>query len=413
MSTLSDDTQVMAENEEVEPPCKKPRLQRQTHFVHLKLHTRLIIYDFVDFEDFDNLTGYDFYCENDMSHSYARITVLASILGDLEALQYLAGVSDNIFIPKNDESLFNGELLEKGYFDMECICYLLASNAHWKALKWAISEKYPHKYGTLTGAIMGGADMDMLHWLHSQGCLGDEYAFKSVAERGDWNIMMWLREINCRWDKRTFIAAADKCSLDILRWLKTENCPWDEQVFHAAAKRGDFKILVWLRLKACPWNSDTFTYAVEGGADLATLEWLYYEKCPLASTTFIAAIKRGDMEILEWLRLLRCPMSSLNFTEAIEYNVNIRMLKWMRGVGCLWDQSAFAAAVKRGDLEILQWLREEHCPWGAECFVIALENKYIEVIRWLNQVQCPFDQKSHELFVQEFVRLSTERGYDA
>jgi hypothetical protein len=213
MTTLSDNTQQVGtvNDEEVEPPCKKSRLlQDQTHFTHLKLHTRLIIYDFFDIEfmidtdpeliihlDLDNvdeeLTGYEMYSDLiELSRSYSRMTVVASILGDLHTLQYLAGIPCNIFIPKNYE-----DLRDYGSFNLEDICYLLAFNGHWNALKWAISEQYPHIHYTLAGAVQGGADMEMLQWLHSQGCTGDQYTFKMAAQRGNWTIMKWLHEIGC------------------------------------------------------------------------------------------------------------------------------------------------------------------------------------------------------------------------
>jgi hypothetical protein len=238
MATLSGDTQLKAENEEVEPPCKKRSLQDQIHFVHLKLHTRLIIYDYlnINVNEADGLVYYDF--DNSVAysspHSYARMTVAASVLGDLKALQYLAGSPENIFLPKNYKGLlFNmtsggSQLLGKGFFNMACVCGLLAKYGHWKALKWAISQKYPHKYCTLTGAAEGGASIEILQWLSSQGCLGDESTFTCATERGDWNIMKWLRQIGCPWDSETFSAAVrnEKFDLEVLKWLKINKCPW-------------------------------------------------------------------------------------------------------------------------------------------------------------------------------------------
>jgi hypothetical protein len=422
MSTLSDDTQNTTVNEEVEPPCKKPRLL-QTHFVHLKLHTRLIIYDFADFEDFmeKNLSTmllYHLFGGYLIDHSYARMTVSASILGDLEALQYLAGIPDNIFIPKNYDGLrysseLNGSaLLGEDSFDMECVCYFLASNGHWKALKWAITEQFPHKSVVLTGAVEGGADMDMLHWLHSQGCVGDEETFLNATIRGDWNILKWLRAIGCPWHDDTFAAAAAYCDLEVLKWLKMNQCPFApmENPFVGAANRGDLKILVWLRMEGCPLNKRTFFWAIRTGADLLTLQWFLHEDISLMSCyTFEAAIHRGDIEILEWLRSKNCPMQSNHFVYAIEHKVPMNILEWMYHAQFLLNESAFFQAVKRGDWDILDWLRQKNCPWNASCYEIALANKRFDIVKWLHEEKCPHDLVTAQLMTQEFIKLHEER----
>jgi hypothetical protein len=242
------------------------------------------------------------------------MTVLASILGDLEALQYLAGIPDNIFIPKNFKGLlFNmtsggSELLGKeASFNMACVCGLLAKYGHWKALKQAISDQYPHP-DTLSGAVNGGADMEMLQWLHSQGCLGDEHTLRWAAVRGDWNIMKWLREIGCPWGSETFPAAVrnENFDLEVLKWLKINKCPWGPSnsafgaimAFTAAVRRGDLKILLWLRMEGCPWDSSVLYSAIRDGTDLLTLQWFLYEDISLMNhKTFDAAIQRGDIEI--------------------------------------------------------------------------------------------------------------------
>jgi hypothetical protein len=410
MTTVSDETQVTIANEEVEPPCKKLRLQDQTHFTHLKLHTRLIIYDFVDIEfmectgllnflwlDYvvEVLTGYEMYSDLlESSRSYSRMTVVASILGDLHTLQYLAGIPDNIFIPRNHE-----DLLDHESFNLEDICYLLARNGHWKALKWAMSEQYPHYNYTLRGAVQGGAGIEMLQWLHSQGCWGDgdEHTLRWAAVRGDWNIMKWLREIGCPWDLYTFSAAVrnENFDLEVLKWLKSNNCPWGPSnstfgafvSFTAAIDRGDLKILLWLRMEGCPWDSSVLNYAIREGIDLFTLQWFLYEDISLMNhDTFNMAIQRGDIEILEWLRSKNCPVTFNNFVYAIEHKVPMNILEWMHHAQFPLNEFAFVEAVQRGDWDILDWFRQKSCPWNASCYKIALANKRFDNVKWLHSV---------------------------
>jgi hypothetical protein len=119
---------------EVEPPCNKPRLQGRTHFVHLKLHTRLIIYDYyvLGHDEFDDGKVNFLYSGDDMKRSYERMSIAASILGDLEVLQYLAEIPDNNYKPQNYDSasLDRVDIYDMDEpFYMEDICYYLASNA--------------------------------------------------------------------------------------------------------------------------------------------------------------------------------------------------------------------------------------------------------------------------------------------
>ena len=288
------------------------------------------------------------------------MSIAASLLGDLEVLQYLAEIPDNTYKPQNyDSPLDMHEVDLDEPFDMEDICYYLASNAHWNALKWAISEKYPHKYTTLEGAVYGGANIEILQWLYSQGCIYIEFEgysiLKCVARRGDWSVMKWLRQIGCHWDPAdmhnwkmtdclrqiscpwdasTFTSALKIYDVDVLSWLKDNGGPWNQDVFYVAVERGDFKLLVWLRMEGFPWESRTFNYAISQGADIFTLKWFLYEDTSLMDdNTFNAAIKRGDMDILKWLRTKNCKVTKHTFIYAIEQKVNMDIMNVL--LGCL------------------------------------------------------------------------------
>jgi hypothetical protein len=181
------------------------------------------------------------------------MSIAASLLGDLEVLQYLAEIPDNTYKPQNyDSPLDMHEVDLDEPFDMEDICYYLASNAHWNALKWAISEKYPHKYTTLEGAVYGGANIEILQWLYSQGCIYIEFEgysiLKCVARRGDWSVMKWLRQIGCHWDP------ADMHNWKMTDCLRQISCPWDASTFTSALKIYDVDVLSWLKDNGGPWN---------------------------------------------------------------------------------------------------------------------------------------------------------------
>jgi hypothetical protein len=328
------------------PAPKVQRSARTISITDVKMHNRLHIYDFVGF-DFNldaylelNQFGGDYIKEDDNNlKMYARIGHAAAIFGDLEALEYLTEIDDNPLSP-------NRVRVEHRYI-LKWMYYLLGRCQHWKGLKIVVQKKYfADETGNLVGgAIRGGANMEILKWLLSMGCIADHWTFIYAAEYGNIEIMKWLREIDCPWDEDTFYYAMEHNDLDMVRWLKKEGCPWDAGVFENAAKTGNRDLMLWLRVQGCPWNARTFSSAIDGGVDMLTLEWLHHEKCP-------------------------------------------------------WNEYAMIAAVKRGDLEILRWLREKQCPWNAECFHAALKKKNGDVLEWLRQEKCPLTETTIDLLFQ-------------
>jgi hypothetical protein len=327
------------------PPSKFRRLERAIKITDIKLHSRLNIYDFV---------GYDvelpYYFDGNYNHEpenadnnvkmYGRIGHAAAVFGDREAIQYLSDIDDNPLTPNR--------VSEEHKEQLEDICYILARTQHWKGLKWVVEKGYSTERYTLVGAILGGASMKMLQWLHSKGCIADKDTFTDAAEYGNMEVMKWLRDINCPWNEKTFCEAVRHKNMDMLMWLKKEGCPWNEDIFEKAAATGNRDILLWLRVKGCPWDPRTFSSAIDGGVDILTLEWLHHEKCP-------------------------------------------------------WDEETFIAAVKRGDLDILRWLREKQCPWDEDCIHTALENKNGEVLEWLHEEKCPWNDETHNMLMKDCI----------
>jgi hypothetical protein len=75
----------------------------------------------------------------------------------------------------------------------------------------------------------------------------------------------------------TFAAAAETGRLDILQWLHEQGCPWDKGTFTAAVGYGDVDILTWLREQGCPWDlSEAWKMATEKGR-MDLVQWLQEE----------------------------------------------------------------------------------------------------------------------------------------
>jgi hypothetical protein len=305
------------------------KIATKVNITDVKIHSRLHIYSFV---------GNDVKTRDD-SNRNKDLGLVISAFGDLEAFQYFNEITaENNIAPGFIFGIHKDRWPIVGYY--------LGRDQHWKCLQWMVKNNCSKHEYVFRGALKGGADLEMLKWLHSMGCAVTEETFAHAAYYGNIEMMQWLRAIRCPWNARTFRAAVETGkSIDTLIWLKNEGCPWDEHVFETAVGRTDMRLWLWLRLEGCPWDSRTFTAAVYGTADLLSLRWLHHEKCP-------------------------------------------------------WDKKTFIVAVKRGDLDILKWLLEKQCPWDAECIHTAMAKKKGKVLEWLHAQGCPWNETTRDLVMR-------------
>jgi hypothetical protein len=314
------------------------KITKEINITDVKIHSRLHIYSFVGSDV--KATHNDNYGPKDMRR-------VASVFGDLEVLQYLTEITDDTLALESS----SGSHKERWKEPWDKIGDILGRNQHWKCLKWLVGKKYSNHEFIIRGAIRGGADLEMLKWLHSMDCKVTEGTFVFAAYYiGNIEILQWLRVIGCPWNALTFRAAVETGkSMDILIWLRKEGCPWSAKVFDMAVRLKDKSISLWLRVEGCPWDSRTFTTAVSvtEKVDLWVFKWLHNEKCP-------------------------------------------------------WDKNTFIAAVKRGDMDILKWLHEKQCPWDAECIHAAIKEKNIKVVEWLRKQGCPSNETTLDLLIQHF-----------
>eukprot|EP00967_Tisochrysis_lutea_P068508 scaffold89814_cov35-Tisochrysis_lutea.AAC.2 len=64
-------------------------------------------------------------------------------------------------------------------------------------------------------------------------------------------------------------AATEGGHLEVLAWLHAQGCPWDERPCCAAAARNNVRLLEWLRAHGCPWGVETCAAAARAGGSRA------------------------------------------------------------------------------------------------------------------------------------------------
>jgi ankyrin repeat protein len=62
---------------------------------------------------------------------------------------------------------------------------------------------------------------------------------------------------------------------------------------------------------------------------------------------------------------------------------DLEMLKYLRGEGCLWNESTCEYAAKSGHLEVLKYVHENGLKFNAVTFINAVRNNHLDVLKYL------------------------------
>ena len=108
-------------------------------------------------------------------------------------------------------------------------------------------------------------DLEMLQWLHRNGCPWNEETCMCAAEKGHLEILQWARMNGCPWNERTCSLAARNGHLGVLQWAHINGCSWNENTCASAARNGQMEVLQWAQTNGCPWNASTCSCAAEMG----------------------------------------------------------------------------------------------------------------------------------------------------
>ena len=77
----------------------------------------------------------------------------------------------------------------------------------------------------------------------------------AAAENNDLPMLQWMEKNGYYW-KVVDVAyyAARKGNIEMLAWIHQQGCPWDETATEEAARNGQFDALNWLIEHGCPYS---------------------------------------------------------------------------------------------------------------------------------------------------------------
>ena len=175
------------------------------------------------------------------------------------------------------------------------------------------------------------------------------------AIKGYLNLMIYLHENGCSWDKYTCRRAAEKGHLDCLKYARENGCSWNEWICSSAARHGKLDCLKYAHENGCSWDKWTCYYAAEND-HLDCLKYAHENGC-------------------SWNKYI------YKFAALSE---NLDCLKYAHENGCSWGSDICSYAVKYGNLDFLKYAIENNCPHDKQkCINEAKKKDHKHIIDYL------------------------------
>jgi len=161
----------------------------------------------------------------------------------------------------------------------------------------------------------------------------------------------------------------------------------------ASRKNSIRYLLHWITDDVHKWTTKAINKAAREG-DLNTLSSLLWNKYPHDEKMLHLAAKSGHLEILQYLvenKYLLCygrRYRYRRYDKCIRYAASgghLDLVKWLRSMGCAWDEKACYEAAKGGHLYTLIYLRRHKCPWNVnQCLDVAQRKGHKETYDWIH-----------------------------
>ena len=234
-----------------------------------------------------------------------------------------------------------------------------------------------------TAAAARSGHLDVLKYLHENGCPWDKSTCERAAIGGHLNVLKYAHENGCPWDEETCRNAAWGGHLDVLKYAHENGCPWDERTCLWAALRGHLNVLKYAHENGCPWNEWTCGVAARGG-HLDVLKYLHENGCPWDETTCREAAEGGYLDVLKYAHEHGCPWDEFTcYCAAMEGHLDV--LKYAHKNGCPWDEETCWQAAEGGHLDVLKYARHNGCPWDRSwCRICASEEGHMHIVAWID-----------------------------
>jgi hypothetical protein len=213
--------------------------------------------------------------------------------------------------------------------------------------------------------VMHGAaecnKLDVLQFLHAQGCAWEARISTIVAQRGDLEMLRWVHEQGCDLQTRTILSsAASSGNIELTAWVKQQpGVACNQSAMAAAAAQGHTAVCELLRAEGRPWNTHACDRAASG-RHLSTLSWLHENGCAWDMyTVCYAAAQGGSVDIMVYLQQQGLATTVTVLTGMLDWagaHHELAAAQWLREQGAEWP-----AVLQNWSNTAIAWARAEGC----------------------------------------------------
>ena len=131
--------------------------------------------------------------------------------------------------------------------DPHIFCNLVAASGNVEVMKWCLAQGYEYVDDIFKYAINSG-NVQMLEYLFQIGVpiIRSPELTCVPAMNGNLDILKWLHQNGCLADSFTSYFSAINGHLEIFKWFQSINCEWNESVWVTAIKYGKVNFIEYL-----------------------------------------------------------------------------------------------------------------------------------------------------------------------
>ena len=213
-----------------------------------------------------------------------------------------------------------------------------------------------------------------------------------------FEMLQLLRRYDIDWGEDTCTKAIRKRNVDALKWAKRNGCPWSQNTFVWIVRHGDIELLQWALDNDCPLllSEETFSAALSS-RDIDIVQYCIKHNCPFAFAESVRNCKYWDdpISILRLLIQNGYELTDAICAEAAQWE-DSRVLRWLRYIGCPWDEGTLNNAVRGGNYENVVFAHMNGCTWTEETFAYCFSDSSL---RGLANSQYHYPRFEHKKIV--------------
>lgn len=203
---------------------------------------------------------------------------------------------------------------------------------------------------------------------------------RTAISKNQIECLNYIRSKNIEWDSTIFWGACEANNLELFKFFHESNLGIKEHLYIDELLQDESlrdELLKDKRMvNTCYILKDikNLYSIISKHCNIEFLEYLHNIK-PIKEGRYLTpSLKNGSKIVIEWGISRLIPLSPNHCYKAAAKG-NLELLKWLRSVGCPWDEKVLISACKGGNIELFEYILEEFISNG---YAIAFDYRYME-----------------------------------